>query len=103
MFSDGRTVGATLDRNGLRPARYWRTSDDFVYVASEVGLSCYFLLYEIVCSTTMLSEKIVLLIHNKISNWNPRIGAFFYLPVLHCRYIDTLLYQIAEFRCHKLN
>jgi hypothetical protein len=77
MFSDGRTVGATLDRNGLRPARYWRTSDDFVYVASEVGLSCYFLLYEIVCSTTMLSEKIVLLIHNKISNWNPRIGAFF--------------------------
>jgi glutamate synthase (ferredoxin) len=38
LFSDGRTVGATLDRNGLRPARYWRTSDDFVYVASEVGV-----------------------------------------------------------------
>nr|CAB3458853.1 unnamed protein product [Digitaria exilis] len=36
--SDGRTVGAALDRNGLRPARYWRTSDDFVYVASEVGV-----------------------------------------------------------------
>ncbi|GJN10801.1 hypothetical protein PR202_ga28927 [Eleusine coracana subsp. coracana] len=36
LFSDGKTVGATLDRNGLRPARYWRTSDDFVYVASEV-------------------------------------------------------------------
>ncbi|GJN33317.1 hypothetical protein PR202_gb21903 [Eleusine coracana subsp. coracana] len=38
LFSDGKTVGATLDRNGLRPARYWRTSDDFVYVASEVGV-----------------------------------------------------------------
>lgn len=36
VCSDGRTVGACLDRNGLRPARYWRTSDDFVYVASEV-------------------------------------------------------------------
>jgi glutamate synthase (ferredoxin) len=38
LFSDGRTVGACLDRNGLRPARYWRTSDGFVYVASEVGV-----------------------------------------------------------------
>lgn len=35
-LSDGKTVGACLDRNGLRPARYWRTSDNFVYVASEV-------------------------------------------------------------------
>nr|QCL11107.1 chloroplast ferredoxin-dependent glutamate synthase [Aegilops speltoides] len=38
LFSDGRTVGACLDRNGLRPARYWKTSDGFVYVASEVGV-----------------------------------------------------------------
>ncbi|KAG2262506.1 hypothetical protein Bca52824_069585 [Brassica carinata] len=38
LFSDGKTVGACLDRNGLRPARYWRTSDNFVYVASEVGV-----------------------------------------------------------------
>lgn len=38
LFSDGRTVGACLDRNGLRPARYWRTVDDIVYVASEVGV-----------------------------------------------------------------
>ncbi|KAL2952564.1 hypothetical protein AAZX31_19G117500 [Glycine max] len=36
LFSDGKTVGACLDRNGLRPARYWRTSDNMVYVASEV-------------------------------------------------------------------
>lgn len=35
-LSDGKTVGACLDRNGLRPARYWKTSDNFVYVASEV-------------------------------------------------------------------
>lgn len=34
--SDGKTVGACLDRNGLRPARYWRTIDNVVYVASEV-------------------------------------------------------------------
>ncbi|CAN1259861.1 Ferredoxin-dependent glutamate synthase, chloroplastic [Linum perenne] len=38
LFSDGNTVGACLDRNGLRPARYWKTSDNFVYVASEVGV-----------------------------------------------------------------
>ncbi|KAI3667231.1 hypothetical protein L6452_42280 [Arctium lappa] len=38
LFSDGKTVGACLDRNGLRPARYWRTSDNVVYVASEVGV-----------------------------------------------------------------
>ncbi|KAL1548750.1 Ferredoxin-dependent glutamate synthase [Salvia divinorum] len=38
LFSDGKTVGACLDRNGLRPARYWRTVDKVVYVASEVGV-----------------------------------------------------------------
>ncbi|XP_059668315.1 ferredoxin-dependent glutamate synthase 1, chloroplastic/mitochondrial-like isoform X1 [Cornus florida] len=38
LFSDGKTVGATLDRNGLRPARYWRTIENVVYVASEVGV-----------------------------------------------------------------
>ncbi|MGD1937626.1 MAG: glutamate synthase-related protein [Cyanophyceae cyanobacterium] len=36
-FSDGKTVGAALDRNGLRPARYCITSDDFVIVGSEAG------------------------------------------------------------------
>ena len=38
VFSDGRRVGARLDRNGLRPARFWRTKDDMIYVASEVGV-----------------------------------------------------------------
>jgi glutamate synthase (ferredoxin) len=38
VFSDGTKVGARLDRNGLRPARYWQTADGLVYVASEVGV-----------------------------------------------------------------
>jgi len=38
VFSDGKTLGARLDRNGLRPARFWRTTDGMVYVASEVGV-----------------------------------------------------------------
>uniref|UniRef100_A0AC34GRP2 Glutamine amidotransferase type-2 domain-containing protein n=1 Tax=Panagrolaimus sp. ES5 TaxID=591445 RepID=A0AC34GRP2_9BILA len=38
-FSDGRYVGAILDRNGLRPARYYLTSDDHLYLSSEVGVN----------------------------------------------------------------
>ncbi len=37
-FTDGRQIGATLDRNGLRPARYIVTDDDLVIMASEVGV-----------------------------------------------------------------
>ena len=37
VFSDGRVVGATLDRNGLRPLRYAATRDGLVYAASEIG------------------------------------------------------------------
>jgi len=37
-FTDGRQIGATLDRNGLRPARYLVTSDDMVVMASEMGV-----------------------------------------------------------------
>jgi len=36
-FTDGKTIGATLDRNGLRPLRYAITADDRVIVASEAG------------------------------------------------------------------
>ncbi len=36
-FTDGRQIGATLDRNGLRPARYLVTKDDMVVMASEAG------------------------------------------------------------------
>ena len=38
VFTDGRQVGATLDRNGLRPARYVQTRDDLVILASESGV-----------------------------------------------------------------
>ncbi len=37
-FTDGKVVGATLDRNGLRPSRYYVTRDDMVVLASEVGV-----------------------------------------------------------------
>eukprot|EP00271_Cylindrocystis_brebissonii_P004208 TRINITY_DN1580_c2_g1_i1.p1 TRINITY_DN1580_c2_g1~~TRINITY_DN1580_c2_g1_i1.p1 ORF type:complete len:1628 (-),score=366.73 TRINITY_DN1580_c2_g1_i1:1822-6705(-) len=37
VFCNGKTVGACLDRNGLRPARFWKT-EDTLYVASEVGV-----------------------------------------------------------------
>ncbi|MBD2664933.1 glutamate synthase large subunit [Richelia sinica] len=38
VFSDGQKVGATLDRNGLRPARYLITKDDYIVVGSEAGV-----------------------------------------------------------------
>jgi len=38
VFSDGHYIGAVLDRNGLRPSRYYVTHDDKVIMASEVGV-----------------------------------------------------------------
>ncbi|HXW32024.1 MAG TPA: glutamate synthase subunit alpha, partial [Acidimicrobiales bacterium] len=38
VFTDGTVVGGVLDRNGLRPARYWVTDDGLVVLASEVGV-----------------------------------------------------------------
>src|SRR5687767_1215887 len=37
-FTDGKVIGAVLDRNGLRPSRYYVTKDDLVVMASEVGV-----------------------------------------------------------------
>jgi hypothetical protein len=37
VFTDGNVIGATLDRNGLRPARYVITKDDLVVLTSEAG------------------------------------------------------------------
>src|SRR5476651_112346 len=37
-FTDGTCMGAVLDRNGLRPSRYYVTKDDLVIMASEVGV-----------------------------------------------------------------
>ncbi len=38
VFTDGSQIGAVLDRNGLRPGRYWVTDDGLVVLASEVGV-----------------------------------------------------------------
>ena len=38
VFTDGTVAGGVLDRNGLRPARYWVTDDGLVVLASEVGV-----------------------------------------------------------------
>ena len=38
VFTNGRQIGATLDRNGLRPARYLVTRDDRIVMASEMGV-----------------------------------------------------------------
>lgn len=38
IFTDGRYIGATLDRNGLRPARYTITKDGLIVLASETGV-----------------------------------------------------------------
>jgi glutamate synthase (NADPH/NADH) large chain len=37
-FTDGTVVGAVLDRNGLRPGRWWQTSDGLVVLGSEAGV-----------------------------------------------------------------
>ena len=38
LFSDGDCMGAVLDRNGLRPSRYYITDDDMLILSSEVGV-----------------------------------------------------------------
>ncbi len=41
IFSDGRYIGGTLDRNGLRPSRYIITKDDMIVMGSEVGVQIF--------------------------------------------------------------
>lgn len=41
VFSDGRYIGGTLDRNGLRPSRYIVTKDDMIVMGSEVGVQVF--------------------------------------------------------------
>nr|WP_321407565.1 glutamate synthase large subunit [uncultured Carboxylicivirga sp.] len=41
VFSDGRYIGGTLDRNGLRPSRYVITKDDMIVMGSEVGVQTF--------------------------------------------------------------
>src|SRR5258706_10843078 len=68
-FSDGRQIGATLDRNGLRPARYLVTSDDMVVMASETGV------------LPMAEEKIV-------KKWRLQPGKMFLIDLEAGRIID---------------
>ncbi len=51
-FTDGRVIGAVLDRNGLRPSRYTVTKDGFVVMASEVGV------LEIAPENVLLKERL---------------------------------------------
>ncbi len=48
-FTDGVRIGATLDRNGLRPCRYWVTTDDRLVLSSEAGV--------LPMSSTLIREK----------------------------------------------
>ncbi|TCS61612.1 glutamate synthase large subunit [Varunaivibrio sulfuroxidans] len=68
-FTDGRQIGATLDRNGLRPARYVITDDDFVIAASEVGV------------LPIAEEKI-------IKKWRLQPGKMFLIDLEQGRIID---------------
>src|SRR5690606_14710208 len=68
-FTDGRQIGATLDRNGLRPARYLVTDDDLVIMASETGV------------LPVAEEKI-------IKKWRLQPGKMFLIDVEAGRIID---------------
>ncbi|MDD5250395.1 MAG: glutamate synthase-related protein [Rhodocyclaceae bacterium] len=68
-FTDGRQIGATLDRNGLRPARYLVTEDDIVLMASEMGV------------LTFPEEKI-------IKKWRLQPGKMFLIDLEQGRIID---------------
>jgi hypothetical protein len=64
-FSDGTVIGAVLDRNGLRPSRYYVTKDDMVVMASEVGV------LDIPAEDIVLKERL----HPAASSWWTRRAA----------------------------
>ncbi|MBT7443093.1 MAG: glutamate synthase large subunit [Methylococcales bacterium] len=68
-FTDGRQIGATLDRNGLRPARYLVTDDDIVIMASEMGV-------------LPVDEKKI------IKKWRLQPGKMFLIDTVEGRIID---------------
>ena len=68
-FTDGKMIGATLDRNGLRPARYLVTDDDIVMMASEMGV------------LTFPQEKIV-------KKWRLQPGKMLLIDMIQGRIID---------------
>ncbi|MCP4980641.1 MAG: glutamate synthase subunit alpha, partial [Gammaproteobacteria bacterium] len=80
-FSDGRQIGATLDRNGLRPARYIVTDDDLVIMGSESGV------------LDIPPEKIV-------TRWRLQPGKMFLVDLEHGKIIEdeTLKRELCEAR-----
>ena len=68
-FTDGNMIGATLDRNGLRPARYLVTDDDLVMMASEMGV------------LTFPQEKVV-------KKWRLEPGKMLLIDMVQGRIID---------------
>jgi glutamate synthase (NADPH/NADH) large chain len=78
-FTDGRQIGATLDRNGLRPARYLVTDDDLVVMASESGV------------LPIPEEKIV-------KKWRLQPGKMFLIDLDQGRIIDD---RSSRTRCQR--
>ena len=83
-FTDGSMIGATLDRNGLRPARYLVTDDDHVMMASEMGV------------LTFPQEKIV-------KKWRLQPGKMLLIDMEQGRIIDDaeVKQQLAQARPYK--
>ena len=83
-FTDGRQIGATLDRNGLRPARYLITDDDLVVMASEMGV------------LDIPENKI-------IKKWRLQPGKMFLIDTQAGRIIDDaeIKEQLASFRPYR--
>jgi glutamate synthase (NADPH/NADH) large chain len=83
-FTDGQMIGATLDRNGLRPARYLVTDDDIVMMASEMGV------------LTFPQEKIV-------KKWRLQPGKMLLIDTVQGRIIDDgeVKTQIATAKPYK--
>lgn len=83
-FTDGRQIGATLDRNGLRPARYLVTDDDMVILASEAG-------------TLSIPENRI------IKKWRLQPGKMFLIDLEQGRIIDNaeIKLQLANSRPYR--
>jgi glutamate synthase (NADPH/NADH) large chain len=84
VFTDGKQIGATLDRNGLRPARYIVTDDDLVVMASESGV------------LPVPERKIV-------KKWRLQPGKMFLIDLEQGRIVDdeTLKNQFASARPYR--
>src|SRR5690606_30582757 len=83
-FTDGRQIGATLDRNGLRPARYVITDDDLVIMASESG-------------TLTIPQ------HRIVKKWCLQPGSMFLIDLQSGRIIedDEIKSQLASMRPYR--